>query len=262
MPPTLLQSLESHLLRADLTGETERWYRTIVGVFLAWHGGDGELVADTLSRFLKDKQAAGRSSHYCRSLRNGLLAVLGETIERRHVRSVKLSRLAPHSWTSGDVAKLVESVGVLADYKRDFYRGMILAGYHTGLAQGDLHRLTRADFREDGTLLYSRAKTGSAVVAWMPPEVLVGLPTEGPLFPRRWSGEQFRKDFRRIVQTAGLQGTFKTLRKTSGTLAELLNGRGHEHLANSRRVFELHYLDRKQVHRAPTKLPPLDGSTD
>jgi hypothetical protein len=222
-----------------------------VGVFLAWHGGDGELVADTLSRFLKDKQAAGRSSHYCRSLRNGLLAVLGERIERRHVRSVKLQRLEPKSWTAADVAKLVESVGVLADYKRNFYRGIVLAAYHTGLTHGDLARLTHGDFQPDGTLLYRRAKTGTPVVAWMPPEVLATLPPHGLLFQSPWSREQFRKDFRRIVAAAGLQGTFKKLRKTSGTLAELLTGRGHEHLANSRRVFERHYLDRKLVRKTP-----------
>lgn len=255
MPPTLLQSLESHLLKADLTGETENWYRTIVGVFIRWNGGDAELVAETVSRFLKAKQEAGRSSHYCRSLRNGLLAVLGESIDSRQVRSVKAVKLDPNSWSVGDVAKLVECSGVLAAYKRSYYRSIILAGYHTGLAQNDLARLTRGDFGQDGTLLFRRAKTGASVVAWMPPSLILELPAEGPIFPRRWSGEQFRKDFRRIVQAAGLKGTFKILRKTSGTQAELLTGRGHEHLANSRRVFEAHYLDRKIVHREPIRLP-------
>jgi integrase len=255
MPPTLLQSLESHLLKADLTGESERWYRCVAAVFVRWHGGDGELVAETISRFLKAKQEAGCSSHYCKSLRNGLLAVMRETVDGRHVRTVKAVRLDPHSWTTGDLKTLVEALGVLAPHKRAFYRGVVLAGYHTGLAMCDLARLTRADFQAEGTLLYRRRKTGSEVVVWLPPALLAELPPEGPLFPRRWSGEQFRKDFRRIVRAAGLVGTFKTLRKTSGTQAELLTGRGHEHLANSRKVFEAHYLDRRLVHREPIRLP-------
>ncbi|MEX0677783.1 MAG: hypothetical protein WD063_11950 [Pirellulales bacterium] len=87
--------------------------------------------------------------------------------------------------------------------------------------------------------------------------MLAELPTSGPVFPTLWSNEQFRKDFRHVVHAAGLSGTFKKLRKSRGTEAELLTGRGHEHLANSRKEFEVHYLDRTRVHREPIRLPPL-----
>lgn len=61
-----------------------------------------------------------------------------------------------------------------------------------------------------------------------------------------------------VVAAAGLVGTFKTLRKTSGTQAEILTGRGHEHLANTRGIFEKHYLDRRRVHREPVRLPRIE----
>lgn len=252
--------LETYLLENDLEPTTEAWYRRIVRVFCEWYGGDvpaDALTPETLSRFLRDKRD-GHSSHYCKSLRSGLLAVLREVVDGRKVRTVRLAKLHPHTWSHPEVLTLVHAARVLPARKRDFYKRICLVAWHTGLSQNDLYRIERRDFDEGGTLIFDRHKTGETVVAWVPPELLDGLPATGPLFPKRWSDEQFRKDFKRMVKAAGLAGTFKTLRKSSGTAAEQLTpGRGHEHLANSRRIFETHYLDRKRVHREPIRLPGL-----
>jgi|GEM_PF-5405174 len=259
MPHTVDETLEAYLLTNDLQPTTEAWYRRIFGVFREWCGRPlpmAELTHELLSEFLRAKRD-GHSSYYCKSLRNGLLAVLGEHVDRRKVRRIKLTALRPGSWSQDDLLAIVSSCVELPEYKQVYYKRISQFGWHTGLSRNDLHLITAADFSGDGTLIYERHKTGEHVVAWVPLELFEGLPQAGPLFPRRWSDEQFRKDFKRIVTASGLTGTFKKLRKTSGTQAELLTGRGHEHLANSRRVFESHYLDRRIVHREPVKLPKI-----
>lgn len=102
--------LEAYLLANDLDPETEKWYRRVVRVFTKWHGRDvpeAMLTAEHLSRFLRDKAREGCSTHYCKSLRSGLLAVLGRAVDSRDVRSVRLEKLAPHSWSNDQVAELV-----------------------------------------------------------------------------------------------------------------------------------------------------------
>ena len=93
-------------------------------------------------------------------------------------------------------------------------------------------------------LKWNRQKTGRPVIVAVPADLLRRLPESGPCWPRRFSREYFRRTFRKIVARAGLRGTFKKLRKSSGTSVESLHpGCGHIHLGNTRRVFELHYLD-------------------
>lgn len=261
MSETFLAMLDDYVLKTDLDADSENWYRRIGSVFVGWFGRDDvpseELTCTLFSKFLHDKQREGRSPHYCRSLRGGLLAVVSEIVDSRKVRTIRLPKLTPISWTPLEVASLVRHVKVLPHYKREHYAGLIQFGYYTGLSRSDLHELERSEFNSDGVLISNRGKTGADVVAWVPPKLLDGLPAKGAIFPRLWSNEQFRKDFKKIVKSADLTGTFKTLRKTSGTEAELLTGKGHEHLANGRKVFEAHYLNRKRVHREPTKLPRI-----
>jgi hypothetical protein len=70
--------------------------------------------------------------------------------------------------------------------------------------------------------------------------------------------EHFRVEFAKIVKAAGLVGTFKKLRKSSGSRAEQLNaGSGHVHLGNSRRVFEQHYLGSDAIDVQPVRLPQI-----
>lgn len=251
--------LDSYLVATDLQPQSQQWYRRVVSVYCGWQRAAddrAELTTESISRFLRDKQLAGRSSHYCRGLRNALLAILGPRINARSVRPVRLERLHPRSWTPAEVAKIIARADILPDYKVVFYRKITAFGWHSGMSKNDLHRVEAAHLAPDGTLVFDRHKTGVTIVAWVPPSVWAGLPTAGPLFPRRWSEEQFRRDFNRMVRAAGLHGSFKQLRKSSGTEADIRsNGAGHTHLANSRKVFEAHYQDRTRIHRQPVKLP-------
>lgn len=258
--PGIQGLLADYLLRNDLRDSTAEFYCRVVNVFCKWLGCDvpvSDLDARLLSEFLRAKQTAGLSSYYRRSLRSGLVAILGKMIDSRDVRSVKLTPLDHQSWTAADVGKLIAAVDCLPEKKREPLRLLIQVAYYTGLAEIDLRRLTKSHIDAAGTVRIRRSKTGEESVTRIPIDLLKRLPGgSGPFFPLATSGEMFRRDFRRVVAAAGLTGTFKTLRRSSGTAAELLTGKGHEHLANSRKIFERHYLDRRHVERKPTELPP------
>lgn len=254
--------LADYLLRNDLRASTAEFYCRVVKVFCAWRGVEdvpaSDLDARLLSEFLRAKQTAGLSSYYRRSLRSGLVALLGRRIDSRDVRSVKLTPLDHPAWTAADVEKLLAACDCLIERKREPMRLLIEVAYYTGLAEIDLRRLTRQHIDAAGTVRIRRSKTGEESITRIPLGLLKRLPVApGPFFRLTTSGEMFRRTFRRVVAKAGLVGTFKTLRRSSGTAAEILTGKGHEHLANSRKIFEKHYLDRRQAERKPVELPGI-----
>lgn len=256
--------LDSYLLEHDIRATSAEYYRRIWSVFRNWLLNQPEMppfCAVTISRFLMDKQAEGLSSYYRRSLRGGLVAILHHVGDFNRVRSVKLEPLNPETWTTAQVIRLV---GASRHYRNrrdaDYWPSIIQAGYYSGLSQCDIERITRLDIGCDGTVIIRRSRTNKRAVAWLPPEVIAHRPTTGPLWPRPFSLEMFRRHFAKIVDAAGLTGTFKRLRKSSGTVVEQrYPGRGHEHLANTRAVFEKHYLSANHVPK-PLLPPPLEAS--
>ena len=58
----------------------------------------------------------------------------------------------------------------------------------------------------------------------------------------------WRRAAKRLVRAAGLPGSIGRLRHSSGTAVEIKHpGRGHEHLGNTRAVFERNYLDHQMI---------------
>lgn len=236
--------LAEYLLMRDLRPDTERFYRRTVAVFDGWARGQA-MTPETVSQFLRDKQRAGASPYYLRSLRSGLRALLNFAGHREPIRGVRLPPLDNATWQPGDVCRLVSVVPAVL-YKRQCYWATIIpAAWYTGLSQCDLWRLDRTHVDAAGVLRLRRSKTGRLVVCRPPAAILDVLQhSDGPPWKLQTSPEYFRREFARIVSAAGLVGTFKTLRRSAGTDAERNHpGRGHELLANSRRVFEWHYLD-------------------
>lgn len=221
---------------------------------------------DTLSQFLSDQQRLGKSSHYRKSLRGGLRALLRHADERFadcRVRPVRTDTIEPEAWTAEEVGQLVAAVEQVFHGKPTspadchYWRTIILVAYYTGASQIDIHHLCVRNFRKDGLVRYTRSKTGKQVITAVPVSFLADLPTGNPLWPLKTSVETFRIDFARIVKKAGLVGTFKKLRKSSGTSVDDLHpGRGHEHLGNTRRVFEMHYRAASLIDAKPI-LPRL-----
>lgn len=259
---TVDSSLEAYLLQNDLAQTSIEYYRKSVQVFRRWAiaANEPEFTAESVSRFLLDKQAEGRSSHYRASLRNALRALLRFAGCQDKLRQVKLTGLTPAAWTPEEVAKLISACEPMPESSRIYWQTLIAAAWYTGLSQVDLHRVRIDDFAADGTLEIARSKTGRLAFVAVPLNVLSSVRPhrDGRCWPLLTSREWFRRTFSKIVKRAGLFGTFPKLRKSSGTYAELLNpGRGHEHLANSRKIFETNYLARRHIPKSPMSPPAI-----
>ncbi len=263
--------LTDYCLYRDLRCTTEKYYDRTVNAYVNWTLLDparNAFTPENVSRFLKEKQLAGAAPYYLRSLRNGLRALLNFVGETAPVRSVRVDELANDVWSKDEIARLVANVDVAimpkskspkAAARRDYWRTAIPAGWFTGLSQGDLWRLDKTHVAPDGSVTIGRSRTGKRATVWLPPHLVqIVRAASGPPWALQTSAEYFRREFGKIVAASGLQGTFKKLRKSSGTQAEIDHpGRGHVHLANSRKVFEQHYLSKAAVEPEPLKLPEI-----
>lgn len=263
---TLRGALTHYTLYRTLAPETVAWYARAVSVYCSWAGGDVPLQdfnGQRISEMLLDKQRAGRSAYYVKSLRGGLVALLREVrgdspVER--VRSIRCPPLDPQALTPADVERLLVAVQSLPSAARWRYRLMIAIGYYTGLDAADIWRLERKHLAADGSIFFRRGKTGSAVFVCVPPEVLAEIdrhcPRKGQLIRMGVSKEWFRRVIAGLFVKAKLCGTFKTLRKSAGSLVEQQSpGTGHRHLGNTRAIFERHYEAKRITRERPT-MPP------
>lgn len=264
---TLRGALENYTLYRDLSSETMAWYRRAVSVYCGWAGHDvqlSEFNGEQISRMLADKQKAGRSPHYVKSLRNGLVALLREIrgnapVER--VRSIKTPPLDPEAWQPAEVEKLLAACAPMPEASRWRWRLIIACGYYSGLDRCDLERIEQANIDARGTLICRRRKTGALVIVQVPMDLLAEIrercQRKGPILRMGVSKEWFRKTFAGVVKRSGLYGTFKKLRKSAGSLVEQHSpGKGHKHLGNTRAIFERHYEARRLTRSEPT-MPPL-----
>lgn len=271
MEPTIDRALEDYLLMHDMRDTSQEYYNGVASVYKTWSARSpierALFDARTVSMFIRDKQAAQLSTHYLKSLRDGLKTLLRSIGDTGKVRSVKLKPLSIEIWNAVDVAALVAAVprvilayndSMRALYRRHFWCTIIPAAWYTGLSQGDLFRLDESHCAADGRIIIDRNRTGKRVVTWMPPELLERVSGGGRFWQLQTSAEVFRNEFKKIVKHAGLKGSFKKLRKSSGSLADQLDpGRGHLHLGNTRKVFELHYLGNSVDQRQPLRLPSV-----
>ncbi len=252
MSASVVSVVDDYCLVHDLVEDTERYYRRTVSVYQGWAATNGaDFCARSVSEFLRAKQLEGCSPYYIRSLRSGLRALLTFAGHNERIRTIKLPELNHRAWVDAQVAMLVAAVDRAimptlttpeAERRRRFWRTIIPAAWYTGLNQIDLSRLTPEHLDERGRVIIRRHRTNKRSVTWLPPEVLREFEANPQPWKLQTSTEYFRREFAQIVKAAGLVGTFKTLRKSSGNDVENKHpGRGHEHLANSRAVFERHY---------------------
>lgn len=269
---TLRGALNHYTLYRQLAPETVAWYARAVSVFCSWAGGDipiQEFNGERISQMLLHKQRAGCSAYYVKSLRGGLVALLREVrgdgpIER--VRSVRTPPLDPAALTPREVERLLKACYELPIECRWRYTLMILLGYYTGLDASDIWRIERKHIDSDGSIFFRRGKTGAPVFVRIPPDVVELVdrhcPSRGRIIVMGVSREWFRKTIRGIFDRAKLRGSFKTLRKSAGSLVEQASpGTGHKHLGNTRAIFEKHYESHRITRGIPT-MPPLLSHPD
>lgn len=267
---TLKEELDLYLVYHHTSPETAAWYKRAASVYCTWAGCDpaiDQFNGELISRFLIAKLADGRSPYYVKSLRNGLRAVLGAIrgdapVEK--IRTIKCPPLEPDGWTVEEVERLLSpGCDALPDRWRFKFRLCIALAHYLGLDRCDIERLEQTDFAESGAVICRRRKTGAAPSGGVPLELLAMIreqcPRKGPICRMHISAEWFRTIFGRITTKAGLFGTFKKLRKSSGSMVEAANpGTGHRHLGNTRAIFEKHYQVRKITHTKPTMPPPIN----
>ena len=200
-------------------------------------------------------------------------ALLNFDGKHEKVRTVKLEPLDPETWVESEVAMIIAAVPLAirpksntidAEPRRWFWKKIIPTAYYTGLERIDLcNRFDNSVIDNTGLVVTRRHKTKKQVIAQLPFALAFELRNKpsGPLFRYQPCKEFFRREFKKIVLAAGLTGTFKKLRKTSGTESEIEHpGHGHELLANSRAIFEKHYLGKRALRiqpRSPRELPAV-----
>lgn len=263
---TVKEALSHYTLYRTLSSGTVAWYARVVSVYCHWAGGDvplAEFNGESISRLLLDKEQAGRSPYYLKSLRGGLIAFLreireGDPVER--VRTIKTPPLDPHALTPAEVERLLGACDALPGNRREPFRLMICLGYYTGLDAADIWKLERRHIQVDGGIFFRRGKTKTAVYVAIPQDLIAEIdkhcPKRGQLIRMGVGRERFRQVIAWLFDTAGLIGSFKTLRKSAGSLVEQMRpGTGHRHLGNTRAIFERHYESRRITRDKPT-MPP------
>jgi len=181
---------------------------------------------------------------------------------------VKAPLRPPVAWSQKELRLLLDrcskEAGVFSSGcpKNLFWKGWVLAGYETGIRMSDLHNL-RVDQCRDGRLWVVQHKTGQPLGKVLSPDctsVLRELAEKGDgrtifrwALSRRWVFTKFRP----LVQSAGLSGSTKWLRRSGATAVEMVcPGSASRFLGHlSPHLAQKHYLDPTLLAET-TPVPP------
>lgn len=256
--------------------------------------GVADIDHTLVNSVLAGMEAEGKSPFYMHGLRCNVMSLWRYAYENdrelpeaerqnvnrpRRVRKIRLPELILETWTREEVQRLVDTCDVLDGEFRHrgvllldgftraaYFRSLIRAAWSTGLRHGDLRRLRRKQIPgPDVPFVISQHKTGKRAVILLDKATVDEIDEygrTGVIWPMWGSYEAFRKSFCAIVEAAGLEGSFKRLRKSSGSDAEQrAPGLGHLHLGNTRRVFESNYLSTELLDAMRPRPQSLEGDT-
>lgn len=232
----------------------------------------GDLDENRLNQWLRELEA-GRSATTVLSYRRHLLliwfAAAREGLSPPNVYRIRKPRSLPTrpvAWLLDDVQSLLSAAerttGTIGEIDESlFWPAIIRVAYDTGLRLGDVLSLQLDQISTNPTwivqhktrqskIISVHQSTLEAVQATVPPDRHLAFPLP---FLRR----QFYLRFRALVQLAGLSGTFKRLRCTSGSYVERDNpGLGSQHLGHKTPgIFTKHYED-VSITKTRLLLPP------
>ncbi len=214
-----------------------------------------------------------KAPHTTRSYRTYLIVLLNgggdEGLcpypETRRIRRTRCPQLTPEGWTTEEVRGILSVCqterGIIGGIPAATWWGsLVRSGYDTGLRKSDLLRLTVRQIQQEAIVLVQK-KTGKMHITRLRPSTIAVIQSTFSadrklIWPWPYCDEKFCDDFRAIVARAGLKGTFKYLRRTSGSLVQFSCGRGSEHLGHSDpAVFRRHY-EIQAITRQSVPLPP------
>jgi integrase len=264
---------ESYSLRRDVKASTLRQYIISAELFERWAGRPillAELDEDSLSEWLRDYAQVAKP-HTVRGKKNMVLALwraacddgLADEPIARRVRRVRLPEIPVEAWTREEVERLLVACSWLP---RQHESGMsraawfdlaIRMAWDTGLRWGDLVNLPVSAIRPDGSGQWTQSKTAKVIsfqVAASTMEILRASLEACPrslVCPWTASHETWGDQVGLLVTKAGIRpGTWKWIRRGSGSDVEAQAPlSGHEHLGNTRRVFEQSYACRSIIGR-------------
>lgn len=237
----------------------------------------GPVSVESLNAFIK-KRATERESTTVRSERGILLTLYKWGYENkmiddapRGVMRIKARKKPTKAWTIDQLRSLVD-----ATRKHDgerlrsgadlgvFLRCWVLVAYETGARFGDVMSFT-ADNLDGDTLSWTQSKTGDAMVRTLTKAcqgsiatMLASSPT-GSILGWACGGRMAMKHMRSLIDSQGIGGTGKWLRRSGATHCEMERaGAGRLHLGHrSPALFEQAYADWAQLRTRTPKTPEI-----
>jgi integrase len=139
--------------------------------------------------------------------------------------------------------------------RRHYWPAIIRAAWDSGLRRGDLWRLKLSEIRKDGSALIVQHKTGIVQPCRFYPSTRQAMKLAGGALEWPLCAWCFGEHFWEVARLSSIErGTFKWLRRGSGSNVEAEHGNGHKHLGNGRAVFEKHYDAKLDARNRP--MPP------
>lgn len=239
-----------------------------------------DLTPDLINAWLLDLRSRGQSPETRRSRRRIVITLwqaaadrgMADQPPRRLIMQPRRVDRPRKAWTQDEVQKLIHTAGGLNGRlgatgidAASYWTSYIMAAWDTGLRGCDLRRIERRWITRSRRLQIVQHKTGRLHVVAIRESTLEAIdrsfpPSRRLIWPRWCCLRNWRIYARNLVKLAGLSGSIGRLRHASGTAAELAHpGRGHEHLGNTRQVFERHYLDPVIACSDPPMPPKLAG---
>jgi len=146
--------------------------------------------------------------------------------------SIKPSAKPPVAWTADELARLLQHCESLPGTFRTsgcpkalFWKAWVMIGYETGIRMGDLRSL-RMDQLRGNRLYVIHHKTGLPQGKLLSDEAvrlfrsLGSLGKDGTVFSWALSRKHIFLHVKKVLQSAGLQGSTKFLRRTGATMCE------------------------------------------
>jgi len=269
-----------YLPSRDMEPCTRVQYRNKIKHFGKWLGRPAamkDLNEETVNAFLEFRLTERKRSTV-RGDRAHLVAIWNAAYDMRfvdeiprRVKRIKRGEMIVEGWTPDKLARLLKQCenppfgnGRFRGkpISRPLYwRALVLFAYDTGLRLGDVQgiRFDQIRYPEPFTLI--QHKTGKRISVaireetWQAVQLLHAQ--AGQQLFKILRARYFFQSFKAIVAAAGITGTFKYLRRTSGSMVEsIAPGSGGKHLGHADpTIFDRHYNVRELTDRPPV-LPP------
>lgn len=212
-----------------------------------------------IERHLKPDSVRSRRNHLTALWRSAHAdGLCPTTYMPERARKVRLPYRANKAWTIDQVRQMVAVTQQLDGHLpndgvsvRFFWEFALRAEWDSALRLGDLFTAKVGDFNNDGEAVITQRKTGRPTFVRLNPKT-VAMCEESHwrdrdrLLPWPHTYEHFRKEFAKLVARAGLEGTFRKLRRSSATHCEIKHpGTGAVHLGHLTgfKTADTHYFD-------------------